>query len=364
MIKRILGLSMIALVLFSCKGDDDGPDEPCEPTGSLSPVIFNPSQVPYDSLSAYNFYEGELANLDPVYGVIPYDVITPLFADYAHKKRFVWMPDNVSATYDGDDKLLEFPESAVLLKSFYYDNVQPDGVTKILETRMLFKRNGEWEFAEYVWNEEQTEAYLDYAGSSVPVEWMDENNELKSVNFQIPSESQCRTCHKSFGNPIPIGPKPQHLDKDYEYEEGVKNQLAKWEEFGYITDGYPLSIVATVPWDDETQDLSERFRSYMDMNCAHCHAEGGHCDYRPMRLDYTENEDLIDQGVCIEAEQFIGESFTYIISAGDPNKSVMHERMVSVEENVRMPLMGRTLQHVEGVELIKEYINSLEDPCP
>jgi hypothetical protein len=91
--------------------------------------------------------------------------------------------------------------------------------------------------------------------------------------------------------------------------------------------------------------------------------EGGHCDYRPIRLAFSENDDPINQGVCIPVQEWIGDSYTYIISAGDPNKSAMTVRMETTEEQLRMPLLGRTLKHEEGVELIREYIDSLEDPC-
>ena len=32
--------------------------------------------------------------------VVPYDLNTPLFSDYAHKLRTVWMPPGVSAKYE------------------------------------------------------------------------------------------------------------------------------------------------------------------------------------------------------------------------------------------------------------------------
>src|SRR5690554_3498781 len=60
----------------------------------FSPVNFEISEVPYDKLSDYNFYEGNLSDLSPVYGVLPYEPINSLFADYSRKKRFVWMPND------------------------------------------------------------------------------------------------------------------------------------------------------------------------------------------------------------------------------------------------------------------------------
>ena len=39
------------------------------------------------------------------------------------------------------------------------------------------------------------------------------------------------------------------------------------------------------------------------------------------------------------------------------------ETVAASEESVRMPLLGRTLVHEEGVQLFEEWINSLTPPC-
>ncbi len=86
----------------------------------FSPVNFDITAVPYEKLSDYNFYEGNLADLSPVYGVLPFEPINALFSDYAHKKRFVWMPYNVKATYVSDGDISNFPTGSVSIKTFYY----------------------------------------------------------------------------------------------------------------------------------------------------------------------------------------------------------------------------------------------------
>src|SRR5262245_22285510 len=46
--------------------------------------------------------------LRPGDGVLPYELNTPLFSDYAHKLRTVWMPRGASARYRADG-VFEFP---------------------------------------------------------------------------------------------------------------------------------------------------------------------------------------------------------------------------------------------------------------
>jgi len=327
-----------------------------------SPVIYNPDDLPYPNLSDYNFFEGDLKNLEPVSGVIPYDLNSALFSDYAHKKRFVWMPNGSKASYDTDYKPLNFPVGAFLIKNFYYDNVLPTGNTRIIETRIMYFTDSGWEFAEYVWNDEQTEATFTTNGSFVNLDW-NEAGTIKNVNYRVPARAECFTCHNKFGTPVPIGPKPQNLNKNYVYQDGTSNQLQKWVDLGYLNADYPGNIDTMVAWDDTSESLTMRARSYLDINCAHCHSEESYCEYRPMRFAYNENELASNMGICVEPDTNIGDEYPLIMNPANAEASVVVFRMTSVEEQYRMPLLGRTLQHTEGVALITEWINSLTDRC-
>ena len=325
-------------------------------------VVYNPDEIPYQTLSEYNFFQGNLKNLEPVPGVLPYDLNSPLFTDYAHKKRFIWMPDGTISNYNNDHTPIDFPVGAILIKSFYYDNVQPSGNTRIIETRLMFLTDEGWDFAKYVWNDEQTEATFTNNGSFTSFDWIDDDGTPKSVNYRIPSRNECFTCHNKFGTPVPIGPKPQNLNKDYDYVDGTLNQLSKWIEVGYLESNVPTTIVSTVDWEDASLPLELRVRSYLDINCAHCHSEESYCEYRPLRLAFNENDDDVNKGVCVTPDTQIS-TYTHIVSSGRIDKSVLHFRVNSTEEQNRMPLLGRTLKHAEGVRLIEEWINSLEGEC-
>jgi len=109
--------------------------------------------------------------------------------------------------------------------------------------------------------------------------------------------------------------------------------------------------------------LNERVRSYVDINCAHCHQEEAHCAYRPMRFNYELTDDPINLGLCVEPDTDLGVGLTHIVSPSNYLRSVMYYRINSSDEAVRMPLLGRTLIHEEGVQLIYDWINSLETNC-
>ncbi len=333
------------------------------------------TQVPFPTLSSYHFFVGEMKNQIPSLNLIPFAPASSLFSDYARKKRFVWMPPGSKATFNGDDKVLSLPIGAALVKTFYYDNVQPSNTTRIIETRVMIHKSTGWIFADYVWNDAQTEAFLDLNGSFTYVSWKDENNVIKSANYRIPSDVQCIICHKSKeivdGTErtvfIPIGIKPQNLNSNYSYSSGVKNQLTKWIEQGYLDSNfaYPTASNTTVDYNDTSKSLELRARSYVDANCSHCHQADRHCDYRPMRFAFqatgNASTGLTNMGVCVNTEdlQDLPPQLNKIVNPGNSDMSMLYYRINTTNETYRMPLHGRTIIHEEGVALIRDWINSL-----
>ena len=361
----------VALSLFSCEKDNY--------SDYKNTVTVDLTTVPYQTLSEYHFFEGELKDQKPAEGVLPYAPASSLFTDYAHKKRFVWMPAGTKATYNSDGTVLELPVGAALIKTFYYENVQNIanvGGTRIIETRVMIRKSTGWTFADYVWNAEQTEATFSLAGSFTEVSWKDENGIVKSTNYRIPSEEQCIICHKAkqtINNQettvhIPIGIKPQNLNWNYNYDGVSKNQLSKWIEAGYLQSGFtfPDQSHTTVDYNDTSKSLELRARSYVDINCAHCHMTDRHCDYRPMRFAFSETGvTLTNMGVCVDTEdlQDLPPALRKIVTPGNVNRSMLYYRINTTDETYRMPLHGRTVIHEEGVKLMEDWINSLQG-CP
>ena len=375
MLKNYLLLFCFVLLSSACSQEESGyvTLDAAKNGGSVSsPVKFDLTQVPFPKLSDYHFFVGELKNQTPAYAVLPYQPASSLFSDYAHKKRFVWLPKNTKASYNGDENVLEFPVGALLIKTFYYDNVQPANTTKIIETRLLIRKADGWKLYDYIWNEQQTEAYLDTDGNGVfvPVTWI-ENGSTKSTTYKIPSQTECVTCHKININQTangeketPIGPKPQNLNTLYNYGTTTKNQLEKWKQMGYINNTLPAlsSIYSTVDWRDTSKSLALRARSYIDMNCAHCHRVGGHCDYVPQRFNFS-NTDTYTLGICLPPLFQVPDN-PYVIHAGDADHSELIYRLNTNEGSEMMPIIGRTLIHDEGVQLVKDWINSMNTTCP
>ena len=374
-------LPFLLITIFSCSKSED---DTYIPISEVSPVKVDLTKVPYAKLSDYHFFKGEMKNQEPESDIIPFAPASALFTDYALKKRFVWLPKGTKATYNGDNKVIELPVGAALIKTFYYDNVQnitPVGGKRIIETRVMVRLETGWIFSDYIWNDKQTEAYYDISGngSFTEVIWKDENNVEKSSNYRIPALYQCNVCHKEqhlvdnvlITHSIPIGIKPQNLNFDYNYGNETKNQLTHWIEKGCLENNFTLPTPenTVIDYNDTSKSLMLRARSYVDANCSHCHMTDRHCDYRPMRFAFTETglpngQGLTNMGVCVNTSDVQGfpSALSKVVTPGIVERSMMYYRLNTTNEAYRMPLHGRTIIHDEGVALIRDWINSLA-PC-
>ena len=323
--------------------------------------------VPYPKLSNYNFFVGNIANQIPSLNVVAYEPASSLFTDYASKKRFIWMPNGVTGTYTSDDKIFNLPIGTVLIKTFYYTTIQPGNVTKLIETRLMVRKSDGWKFYEYIWNDNQTDADLvtgaDFLnGSSKVITFKKPNNETITIDYRIPSDAECFACHKINEIATPIGVKPQNINFNYNYADGSMNQLQKLVNQGYLN-SFPSTIASTVDYKDTTKSLDLRVRSYIDANCAHCHQDDARCFYRPIRLPFRQTSDNTNFGICVTADEELGPTLQKIITPGNFTKSVLHFRMNTNDESIKMPMFGRTIIHEEGVALIEQWISSLSQTC-
>ena len=346
-------------------------------TETVSIIVFQDTTVtldldkfPYDTLSEYNFFNGALNAIQPAYGVLPYQPISSLFTDYAVKERFVWVPVGETASFDQNNKSLNFPVGSALVKMFYYNNVLPTNTTRIIETRVMVKTQDGWDFAEYVWNDAQTEAFLETTedGGYTEVNWL-QDGQQKFVNYRIPAKQQCVICHTNDFETVPLGIKPQNINSFLTYDDGPSNQLQKLINFGYLEDALPENITTVVDWTDTSNSLEQRAKSYLDINCANCHIDGGQGDYRGIRLGYTDmlnNDENV--GVCVDGDTPIpvggGTFITKLIAPEDSENSIIYYRMsVTGDEAYKMPQFGQSLVHTEALVLMEDWINSINQSC-
>lgn len=348
-------LLCISGITYSCSSNENYEAIP------ESPVVCDLSQVPYPKLSDYHFFEGELKNLQPALGVLPYKPASELFSDYALKKRFVWMPKNTKATYVSDTDILELPVGSVLIKVFYYDTVLPNNTTQIIETRLMIRKTEGWIFAEYIWTPDQSDAILETVSTSRSLS-IQQGNETLNFNYRTPNTStECKRCHGNLTTlkNNPIGIKPQNLNWNYPYANGTQNQLQKWITIGYLNNTVPQQISSIVNYSDATQSLNNRIRSYFDANCAHCHKDGGEAQVHPLRMEFKDTTDPENMGVGVGALHLLPGYNGRIVQPNNVSQSILHYRVnTTTDQFYMMPAIGRSVKHKEGVQLIEDWINS------
>ena len=327
-------------------------------------------------------------HLSLAHGVMAYDLATPLFTDYAHKLRTIWIPKGVAASYQ-ENEVLSFPVGTVITKTFYYPLGHREANTvakqtdtsaallrgeltlsqvRLLETRVLVHRESGWVAIPYRWNAEQTEAVLHRTGDIVPLVLQAEAGGLTVFNYVMPNANQCAGCHAPDSNNRviqPIGPKIRHLNKQYTYGVDAVNQV----QF-MIDSGRLIQTPESGEWPKNADysnaraSIEARARAYLDINCSHCHSTVGPADTSGLHLE-SQTAYGASLGICklaIAAGRGTGNRLHDIVP-GHPEASILVYRMQSTEPDIMMPEIGRSLSHSEGVDLISEWVDSLEGDC-
>ena len=331
------------------------------------PVHIDVSDGPAPFVSAYNLFKDNARQI-PNDGVLPYDVNTPHFADYATLHRFIWLPPDTRITYQ-EDHSLEYPMGTAIILTVAYQNDINDATQgqQLVETRLLIYTPDGWVAFQYQWDATYTDAKLALAGGKASVTWSHYDGEARAIDVLIPNRSQCAMCHNLDDEFLPLGPMhARNLNRDYTYPEGKENQLAHWLRTGYIK-ALPEdtnTIPALPVWNNpDTGTVNERARAYLHMNCASCHQPGGLAWTSGLDLRYDQ-ESPVRFGVFkapVAAGRGVGKG-RYGIEPGDPDSSILYHRLASTDPGIRMPVVGRGLAHEEGLALIREWITQMNYP--
>ena len=287
-------------------------------------------------LSEYAIFQGNPADLISNDEYKLYELSSQLFTDYAEKQRLIKVPQG-SRLSAIDNALLDFPEGTTLVKTFFYYHDKGD-LSKgkhLIETRLLIKLNTTWIAGTYVWNDNQTEATLVTSGLNKTINWIDAEGNGNVISYRIPSKTECATCHNSNNSIIPIGPKARALNYKVQRDNSLQNQLAYLSNAGILNPVSHTSFGSLPNYNDSTFSLEERARAYLEMNCAHCHSDNGFASDQRLRLDY--GKDLHES-----------------------NLMSMKDNIIRKMESGEMPKIGTTLIDKEGLELIKNFIDSLK----
>jgi uncharacterized repeat protein (TIGR03806 family) len=344
-------LAIVSGWLFGCRN------------GSASDQVTNEETKGFvfrEHLSDYGFFKGNLKDLAPAAGVIRYELITPLFTDYAVKDRFIVVPAGKTVRYTTTG-VLDFPDSTIIVKNFAYRNQSNQKI--MIETRLLVKDPAEktWRVTDYLWDSTQTDAVKTIIGARIPITLLDDQGQKISTVYQVPNTNDCKRCHMNNSVISLIGPKARNLN--FVLNGHTENQLSEWVSQGKLYGLPNLSEVPKLPdWKDSIHySVTERARAYLDANCAHCHIKGGDAMNTGLFLEYQQNDPSF-LGVLKSPVSAGGGAggLNYDIVPGDAAQSILAYRMNSTEPGTAMPELARTIIHKEAVSLIVDWINKMK----
>lgn len=345
-----------------------GCTEPAAP--EVPRPVVDLERLPYETLSEYGFFVGEMVDGEPAPGVLPYTVAAPLWADAAHKGRYILLPEGETLELTDRDEWL-FPLGTVIIKSFFVDVDRSDPGTelKTIETRLLVHQEDRWHSYIYRWNDEQTEATRLKAGADVRVSYIDAQGQSAEQLYIVPDENTCGSCHERDDVLRVLGLTTAQMNIQIHPPGGADGEqvsqlqwLADQGAIAGLPD--PTTLEAYVdPAGDAELDM--RARAYLHGNCSHCHRPGGGGGSSGLKFLYWET-DPAQFGVCkVPAAAGPGTGgHAFDILPGHPEQSIVVHRMGSTDPEIKMPELPSLLADDFGVELISEWIAAMpEQDC-
>ena len=247
----------------------------------LDPNVSVADQKPFPrSLSETGLFS-DVIEQRAAHGVVEYQISANHWADGTHSRQWIGVPGSERLGLFEKDNWqtgdtsgrFQFPEDTVLAKtvSYFAEAGDPDSQRHI-ETQLLHRYMDDWRAYNYIWNEAQTDAFLqDDVASESRIEIKDarEPEGTRSQLWRHASRSECLLCHTwGVGSVHAFWPEQLSIDVDGE------SQLERLTRLGLFELPIPERPAPPSPH-DTTKSLESRARSYLALNCSTCHRNLG-----------------------------------------------------------------------------------------
>lgn len=309
--------------------------------------------------------------LQPAPGVIAYSINSPQWADHTQAERLLAIPGQ--ATIDVDDRgYWRCPDGSVLARtvSLELERGNPRSRRRI-ETQVLHRDEGTFQPYSYLWDDDQADATLvDAQETSRTFAVRDSKapGGTRNQTYRVHGRAECRLCHSPWAelqttnygrqSASPLGLTTAQMNRDHDYGGTVANQIRTFEHIKLLAKPLPFGDLPRLadPY-DESADLDGRARSYLNVNCAHCHSfnAGGTANIllsSTLPLNQTQTVGVRPiQGT-------FGITDARIIAPSSPEGSVLYYRMAKLGGG-RMPRVGSNLVDERALNMIDEWIRRM-----
>jgi mono/diheme cytochrome c family protein len=308
------------------------------------------------TLSATGLF-ADIEDLSPSPGLLPYEPNLRFWSDHADKRRWFAIPDADGLMAWARDANWTFPTGMLWVKHFDLELTRGDPATaRRIETRVLVKTDDGAYGVSYRWNDAQTEATL------VPDEGVEFNLDVVEdgvpdvQRWAIPGRSSCLTCHTpQAGRALSFN--TRQLNRNLSIHGFFGNQLDLLHTGGYFANDpdSPNVLPRHLRPDETSYPVEARVRSFLAVNCAYCHQDGGtvagaNWDGRP---ELTLAETGLVYGV---ANNNGGDPANRLVVPGDTPHSIVLSRVSASNGFTRMPPLGTNELDQEAIDLIADWI--------
>ena len=359
--------------------DHDGEVLLVDYEGAIHRLIENPAaQANHDfptRLSETGLFASTAEHV-PAPGVVPYSIVAEPWSDGAVAERFVALPgESQLGVYEKENVQIghvkgawQYPDGAVLAKtlSLPADSQAPGRGPRRIETQILHMDGDTWRGYSYLWNEEQTDAELAPAeGTTLALTVSDTQaaGGSRRQSWTVASRTQCILCHTTRAGSI-HGFNATQLNQDHAYNSPsgrrVDNQLRTLEHIGLFKQPPQPSKQPLVDPYDHSASLAERARTYLHVNCAHCHRRGGGGSaFIDLRYELPlEKTNLLG---ARPIQGTFGIHGAQLMFPGQPSHSVLFYRLAKLGRG-RMPFFGSSVVDQQGVKLLRDWIEQVDMP--
>ncbi|MEO8351371.1 MAG: PQQ-dependent sugar dehydrogenase [Chthoniobacteraceae bacterium] len=291
-------------------------------------------------------------------GVIAYAINAPGWHDGATSEHGIAMPPGTFLRPGGDVVWPWKVDDGIVL----FQTLTLEG--RRIETRVLQRQDGDWAAYSYLWNAAQTDAELVSAdGGKVELAMP-----IGTREWLVPSRTDCLTCHSAVaGNALTMN--AYQLNRTFAAKDSPnqirwleRNDLLRVENLAPPNTPSPLYQRRPVDapryeTNDANASTETRARTYLAVNCAHCHVNNGGGN-ASMEMEIWK--DLVDAHLLGEPPRHgtFGIDGASIIAPGDPGRSVLVPR-ISMRGPGQMPPVGSLQPDAAGVAKLIEWITSL-----
>ncbi|MEQ8784757.1 MAG: PQQ-dependent sugar dehydrogenase [Pirellulaceae bacterium] len=319
----------------------------------------------------------------PAPGVVPFSVNVEQWSDHATAERMIGVPGVAAIRIHEKPEPIpgsqfrratDYPTDTVLLKTLSLEMVAGDPTSsRRIETQAMHYDGREWQGYTYEWNDAQTDAVL--------VERLGENRTFEVEDPRAPggrrqqtwrfaSRNECLRCHNPWSE-YALAFNLSQLNRVHDYGRVSDNQIRTLRHIGLLEDVVkpklpgepppkepwprsPEALPRLTPPFDASASLDQRARSYLHVNCAHCHRfNGGGSSYLYLQHELSLLE---TKAVGVRPTQgAFGIHDAEIVAPGDPYRSVMLFRLSKTGPG-HMPHLGSKIVDDRAVALIHDWI--------